>query len=218
MNVLARAAVLAALLGAGAAASAATFQFSYTFGDGQQVTGDFEGTTTDGGQSVTNVQNIQVQLNGIPFAPVVVGGVTLGNSTLQANTWNPSTASFSDTIPVTVYANGALNNFIFSDVDAATNTSPDYEFAYINDPTNGIFEVVAANFLQSDSFSKAEGNATQEALDTPGNAAKWTLTEVQPPTDGPIPFWALGALGVGLVGIASRRTSKTAESARRGQP
>jgi len=213
MNVLVRAAIVAALLGAGAAASAytGTFHFSYTFGDGQQATGDFEGTTNDAGQSVTNIQNIQVQLNGIAFAPVVVGGVTLGNSTLQADTWNPNTASISDRIPVIIYANGALNNFIFSDVDAATNTSPDYEFAYINDATNGIYEVVATNFLQSDSFSKAEGNSTQQAVDAPGNAAKWTLTQDQSAsTDGPIPLWALGALGAGLVAIGSRRMAKTA--------
>ena len=201
MNVLARAAVVAALLGASAAASAATFYFSYTFGDGQVVTGDFEGTTTDGGQSVTNIQNIQVQLNGIAFAPVVVGGVTLGNSTLQANTWNPSTASFSDTVPVTIYANGALNNFIFSDVDAATSASPDYEFAYLNDSTNSIFQVVAANFLRTDSFSLAEGNSTQLALDSPGVASSWTLTEVVP-----LPSTlALLASGLGLFGFRGYR-------------
>jgi hypothetical protein len=218
MDVLARAVGVAALLGAGAAASASTvtFDFSYAFADGQDITGDFTGTTTNGGQSVTNISNIQVSLNGIAFAPVVVGGVTLGNATLQADTWNPSTASFSDTTPVTIYANGALNNFIFSDVDVAKNTSPDYEFGYINDATNGINEVFAANFLQSDSFSQAEGNSTQQALDTPGNAADWTLTEVQTSvtaggeTDGPIPLWALGALGAALVGIASRRAAKTA--------
>jgi len=45
---------------------------------------------------------------------------------------------------VTIYQNGALNNFVISDVDAAGNTSPDYEFAYINDATNGIFQVTAA--------------------------------------------------------------------------
>src|SRR3984957_12035138 len=206
MGVLARAAVVVALLCASAAASASTvtFDFSYTFGDGQEVTGDFSGTTTNGGKSVTNIGNIQVQLDGIAFAPVVVGGVTYGNATLQADAWSPSTASFSDTIPVTIYANGALNNFIFSDVDAATNTSPDYDFGYINDPTNGINTVVAANFLQS-----------QQAVDTPGNAADWTLTEVQTSgavggaTDGPIPLWALVAFGAGLVGIASRRLAKT---------
>ena len=204
MELLARAAVVVALLGASAAAGASsvTFDFSYTFGDGQEVTGDFLGTTTNAGQSVTNISNIQVQLDGVAFAPVVVGGVTYGNATLQANAWNPSTQSFSDTIPVTIYANGALNNFLFSDVDAATNTSPDYEFGYINDATNDIYEVVAANYLQN-----------QQAVDTPGNAADWTLTEVQPSaggaTDGPIPLWALGALGAGLVGIASRRLAKS---------
>jgi hypothetical protein len=202
MDISARAAVVVALLGASASAGAGTvtFDFSYGFGDGQYVTGDFTGTTTNGGRSVTNISNIQVQLDGVGFAPVVVVGVTLGNATLQADTWNPSTASFSDTIPVTIYANGVLNNFIFSDVDAATNTSPDYEFGYINDATNNLYSVVAANFLQG-----------QEALDSPGDAADWTLTEVQTgvQTDGPIPLLALGALGAGLVGIASRRAAKT---------
>jgi hypothetical protein len=201
MDVSARVVAVAALLGASTAASASTvtFDFSYTFGDGQYVTGDFTGTTTNGGQSVTNIGNIQVQLDGTAFAPVVVGGVTLGNATLQADTWNPSTASFSDTIPVTIYSNGSLNNFIFSDVDAATNTSPDYYFGYLNDATNGLYEAAAANFLQN-----------QQATDSPGNAADWTLTEVQTPAsaDGPIPLWALSALGASLVSIASRRMAK----------
>jgi hypothetical protein len=203
MNGFLKAAVVAALLGASAAAGASTFDFSYVFADGQEVTGDFTGTTTNGGQSVTNIGNIQVQLNGIAFAPVTTGGVTLGNATLQANTWNPSLVAFDDTTPVTIFANGALNNFVFSDVDAATNSSPDYEFAYINDSSNGIFQAVAANFLQSDSFSKAEGNSTQLALDSPGNAAGWTLTEVAPV---PIPA-ALGlfASGLSLLGFRGRR-------------
>jgi hypothetical protein len=203
MNGFVKAAVAAALLGASAAASASTFDFSYTFADGQEVTGDFTGTTTNGGQSVTNISNIQVQLNGIAFAPVTVGGVTYGNATLQANTWNPTLAAFDDTTPVTIYANGALNNFAFSDVDAATNGSPDYEFAYLNDATNGIFQAVAANFLQSDSFSKAEGNATQLAIDSPGNASNWTLSEATPV---PIPaaVW-LFASGLGLFGSRGRR-------------
>lgn len=185
-----------------------TFDFSYLFADGQKVTGDFTGTTTNGGLSVTDISNIQVELNGVAFAPVTVDGVSLGNATLQADAWNPATDSFSDTAPVTLYANGALNNFIFSDVDAAKNASPDYLFGYVNDGTNGIHEVLADNFLQTDSFSTSEGNSYQQALDTPGTAADWTLT-VAPasggPTDAPLPPWALGALGVGLVGIASRR-------------
>jgi hypothetical protein len=204
MNGFVKAAVVAALLGASAVASASTFDFSYSFADGQEVTGDFTGTTANGGQSVTNISNIQVQLNGIAFAPVTTGGVTYGNATLQANTWNPTLAAFDDTTPVTIYANGALNNFIFSDVDASTNTSPDYEFAYINDATNNIYQAVAANFLQSDSFSKAEGNSTQLAIDSPGVASSWTLTEVTPV---PIPaaLW-LFASGLSLFGFRGRRS------------
>jgi hypothetical protein len=197
---LTAAAVCAAL--AGGAANAATFDFSYTFADGQQVDGSFTGITTNGGQSVTDIGNIQVALNGIAFAPVVVAGTTLG-AAVQANTWNPTLANFDDTTPVTIYANGSLNNFVFSDVDAAVNTSPDYEFAYINDSANGIYEAVAANFLQTDAFSTAEGNSTQLALDAPGTASSWTLTEVMPV---PIPpSVALFASGLGLFGLRGLR-------------
>jgi hypothetical protein len=197
------AAIVAAALGASAAANAQTFDFSYTFADGQQVTGSLTGLTTNGGQSVTDISNIEVALNGIAFAPVTENGVTYGNATLQANAWNSSLDAFDDTTPVTVYANGALNNFIFSDVDAATNTSPDYEFAYINDGANGIYQAVAANFLQSDSFSTAEGNATQLAIDMPGNPSSWKLSEVSPV---PIPeTLPLLVSGLGLLGLSARR-------------
>jgi len=198
---LTAAAVCAVLTGG--AARAATYDFTYTFSDGQEVTGSFNGVSTDGGLAVTDISNIQVALNGIAFAPVVVGGVTLGNATLQANAWNPSSATFTDSTPVTIYANGALNNFVFSDVDAAVNSSPDYEFAYLNDATNGIYQAVAANFLQTDSFSTAEGNATQLALDSPGNTASWTLSEVVPvPVPAPV---LLLASGLGLFGLVGRR-------------
>jgi len=197
---LVKAAIVAAALGASALVSAQNFDFSYTFGDGQQVTGSFTGVTTNGGQSVTDIGNIQASLNGIAFAPVTVNGVTYGNATLQANAWNSGLEAFDDTTPVTIYANGALNNFIFSDVDAATNTSPDYELAYINDGANGIFQLVAANFLQSDSFSTAEGNATQLAIDAPGVASEWKLSEVSPvplPDTLPLLLSGLGLLGLG---------------------
>jgi hypothetical protein len=179
------------------------FDFSYDFADGQQVDGSFTGLSTNGGQSVTAIGNIEISLNGIAFAPVTENGTTYGNATLQANAWNPTLVAFDDTTPVTIYANGALNNFVLSDVNAATNSSPDYEFAYINDPTNGIYQAVAANFLQSDSFSTAEGNSTQLAIDEPGNAASWKLTDVSPvPIPGALP---LLVSGLGLLGFAAGR-------------
>ena len=199
MNALLKAAVAAALIGASAAASAASlFDFTYTFADGQKITGDFTGTTTNGGQSVTNISNIQVALNGIAFAPVG----NQGNATLQANAWNPSTQAFSSlSTQVTVYANGALNNFVFSDVDASTSASPDYEFAYLNDATNNLYQAVAANYLQSDSFSGP--TATQLAIDSPGTASSWTLTEV---AAVPLPAsLALLASGLGIAGFGARR-------------
>jgi hypothetical protein len=207
MKLLFMAAIVSAILGAGAAAGAATFNFTYTFADGQQVSGSFTGITSNGGQSVTNISNLAVSLNGVPFAPVTVSGVIYGNATLQINAWIPTLMAFDDTTPVTIYANGALNNFAISDVDAAVNSNPDYEFAYINDATNNVFEALAANFLQTDSFSNAAGNPTQLAIDSPGVATSWQLSEVTPTqdTDGPLPLWAIGVLGAVLLGQASRR-------------
>ncbi len=196
MHALVKMTVAAALIGVSAVASAGTYDFSYLFGDGQEVTGSFTGTSTDGGQSVTNISNLQVQLNGIAFGPVTSNGITTGNATLQVNAWNPTLVAFDDTTPVTIYANGALNNFSISDVDAAVNV-PDYEFVYLNDATNGFYEVVANNYLQSDSFSPG---STQLATDEPGNAADWTLTPV--PLPAPV---LLLASSLGLLGVIGRR-------------
>jgi hypothetical protein len=201
MNSFVKAVMVAAGLGVSAVASADVFDFTYSFADGQEVVGSFYGLTSNGGQSVTNISNLQVALNGIAFAPVTVGGTTYGNATLQINAWSPTAAAFVDNTPATIYANGALNNFVISDVDAATNSNPDYEFAYLNDSVNNIYQAVAANFLQTDSFSTAEGNSSQLAIDSPGVASSWTLTDVTPvPVPGALPLLvsSLGLLGFGL--------------------
>ena len=156
-------------MGGSAAASASSFDFSYTFSDGQVLSGSLDGTSTNGGQTVTNISDVQMEFNGIAFAG--------GAGPLQLNAWDTSTESFDDTTPVVLHANAALNNFSISDVDTAVNTSPDYEFVFQNDPALNGRSVVAANFLASDSFSGP--GATQ--LDTDEGAGTWSLTPAPVP-------------------------------------
>ena len=198
-KLLTAAAVCAALTGG--AAHASTFDFSYTFTDGQDITGSLMGTSTDGGQTVSNISDLQVSFNGIAFAG--------GQGPLQINAYNTATESATDTTPATISANGALNNFVISDVDAAIGT-PEYEFLYVNDPVNGS-EVVAQNFLQSDSFSGP--GASQLDIDgtaVGGSIGTWTLTEVATPVPLPatLPLLASCLGGLGLFGIGRRRIAR----------
>src|SRR6202021_1544310 len=65
-KLLTAAAVCAALTG-GAAHASSTYDFSYTFSDGQEITGSLIGTSTDGGQAVTDTPNLQVPFAGVAF-------------------------------------------------------------------------------------------------------------------------------------------------------
>src|SRR5262245_56647724 len=103
-----KAAVIAAALGASAAASASTVNFSYTFGDGQQITGSLDGTLN--GATITDISNLQVSLNNIASA----GGSGPGGSTsLQIYGWDTSNQTYD--APASFSTLASQNNFIIAD-------------------------------------------------------------------------------------------------------
>jgi hypothetical protein len=196
MKMIIKAAIIAAALGASAAASADTFDFSYTFSDGQQVTGTFLGTTTNGGQSATNISGLQVAFNDLAFS----GGAS---PTLILNSWNTSTEAFtSPSASTTIYANGALNNFGISDADQSVNSNPGYFFNFVNDPHPAVgTEVLAFNQISGgDSF-----NPGGPQLDVDTAITQWTLNDVSPvPLPAALP---LLLSGLGLFGFSRRRAA-----------
>ena len=190
MKLLIKAAIIAAALGASAAAGAATYDFSYTFTDGQQVTGSLDGTLN--GTTISNISDLQVSLNGIAFA----GGTdSNGPTSLQIYGWDASDESYD--APAVFSTAASKNNFIIEDESPASANVANYYFTFINDPTLGA-NVVASNFLHSDSFSGP--GATQLALDS--GAGTWTVTPSPVPLPAALP---LLASGLALFGIGRRR-------------
>jgi hypothetical protein len=180
------AAVLAACSGA---AHASTFDFSYTFTDGQTVTGSLDGTLS--GDLVTNVSNVNVDFQGSVFT-----------GTLYAGTFNASSGGF-DYSPnaAVVSTNGAQNNFIFADnTDPAANNVTNF-FYYINNSafsTDGTPAVSAANFNAANSPFD---------LDSPAAAGQWSLTPVPVPAALPLLISGLGLLAA----AKRRRNNQTAQ-------
>jgi hypothetical protein len=193
MNFFVKAAVVAAALGASAVASADNFDFSYVFTDGQEVTGSFAGLTANGGQSATDITNLQVAFNGIAFS----GGV----GPLVLNGWNTTSETFNaPSASTAIYANASQNNFGISDVDLSLNGNPDYFLSFVNDPSPAVgSSVTALNALQSDTFS---GPGAPQ-FDTDNLTGTWTLTDVSAvPLPAGLP---LLLSGLGLFGIVARR-------------
>ena len=189
MKLLIKAAVIAAALGASAAASATEFDFSYTFTDGQQVTGSLDGTLS--GTSITNISDLQVSLNGIAFAG---GSDASGPTSLAIYGWDTTDQSFD--APASFSTVSSKNNFAIADENPGAN--PNYFFSFVNDPTSGTL-IGAGNFLHSDSFSGP--SASQSAADFADDGT-WSVTPAPVPLPTALP---LLLSGLGLFGIGRRR-------------
>jgi hypothetical protein len=186
-KLLQAAAVLAACSGA---AHASTFDFSYTFADGQAVTGSLDGTLN--GDLVTNVSNVSVDFQGTVFT-----------GTLYAGTFDATTGGFDYSANAAVVStNAAHNNFIFADnTDPAANNATNF-FYYINNSafsTDGNPAVSAANFNP--------GANSSFDLDTPAAAGQWSLNPVPVPAALPLMISGLGL----LAGAKRRRQKDTAQ-------
>jgi PEP-CTERM motif-containing protein len=190
MKFLIKAAVIAAALGGSAVASAATYDFSYTFTDGQQITGSLDGTLS--GTSITNISDLQVSLNGIAFTG---GSDASGPTTLGIYGWDTTTKAF-DSTPAVFSTVSSQNNFAIADENPSAN--PNYFFSFVNDPTYGTL-IGAGNFLASDSFSGP--GAPQSAADFV-DAGTWSVTPAPVPLPAALP---LLLSGLGLFGFGRRR-------------
>ncbi len=185
MKKLLTAAALLATFATGAAnADQTTFDFSYTFTDGELVAGSFQGVQN--GTLINNVENVEVTFNGLAFTgPLIVAG------------WNPTTLNWDSTPVVSTVA--ANNNFIFADTDFSTvngQNSFSNEFYFTNDPTYGI-QVSAVNL-----------NALTNNADTDFALGTWNVAAVQVPATIPVPAGLpLMVSGLGVLLAAGRRLS-----------
>ena len=169
----------AAVLAAGSgAAQASTFDFSYTFSDGQTLTGSLEGTLS--GDLVTNLSDISVTFDGNTYSGPLFAGVF--NAASGAYDYSTNTA--------VVSTDATKNNFIFADNTDPTANNVKNFFYFFNGatPSGDPQAVLAGNTVTGDL-----------GIDIP-SSAQWTLKPVPVPAALPLVI-----SGLGLLAAAKRR-------------
>ena len=173
----------AILLAAFASVHAETFNFSYSFADGQAITGSLSGHLN--GDLVENISNLHISFGGVDFTGALVGA-----------SWDDTAGGWNSTAGAVLSTNAAKNNFIFGDAD------PQHDYNSIN---NYFFFVNSSNpDVGNTAFAlNCNGDCAQSAFDQPTNNASWSLTAVAPVPEPGTTAMLLG--GLGLVGAAVRR-------------
>lgn len=180
-----KAIAILACMGSGAAYASQTFDFTYTFADGQSLYGILTGTEVAGAGgsfSVADVTNASITFDGNTFLGSLSAGA-FNPAAPSAAPWNfaPNAAVISTT--------ASLNNFIFADsTDPAGNNVTNY-FYFVNGATpsgSGTSEALAYNT-----------NTGDIDFDNPAGGA-WSLTAAPVPLPAGLPLLgsALGFLGL----------------------
>lgn len=170
----------AILLAAFASAHAETFNFSYSFADGQSVTGSLSGHLV--GDLVESVSDIHINFNGTSYTGALVGA-----------SWSAATHDWSSAAGAIISTNAAKNNFIFADAD------PQHAVDSIN---NYFYFVNSSDAAIGNQAYALNWNSGDLAFDQPTNNATWTLVAAPVPEPSSI---AMLAAGLGLVGAIARR-------------
>jgi hypothetical protein len=180
--------VAIALAIAAVTAQAETFNYSYTFSDGTQVTGSFDGTSD--GTLVTGLTKIFANINGTPFN----GSGNLAGFNYDGTSSGGAVAAF----------DGRKNDFAFIDSPVA-DWSKNY---FVSGPLGGPppvpdYEVYAGGLYTYD-YEYGHMRTPYTFSD-----AQWSLTSVsavpEPET------YAMLLAGLGLMGaVARRRRAKQA--------
>jgi hypothetical protein len=177
-KLLLTAAVMAACSGA---AQAATYDFSYTFDNGQGVmSGSVDGTLV--GDTLTNLANLQVSFDGVAYS-----------GTLSAGTFNGVNYTYAGTAVMSTDA--SKNNFIFADnTDASANNVSNFFYFFNGSTPSGVAQEVEALNL----------NSGQLGYDSPATG-EWSLKPVPVPAALPLMI-----SGLGLLAAAKRRRQNQA--------